>query len=155
MGKRSNKQQAARQREAVKRVGPNTVTPPVDPSLAQDPSYVADPGTDGEDATEGTVASGSLKRKRASNSDRDLILENSALSIISRTTAWRNSTGQTKQARAKNMQSSINSLFKSVPNKRKAAVAEPYGRRVEIHSHVGFGSKTDYLFFLRTILFVL
>jgi hypothetical protein len=34
-------------------------------------------------------------------------------------------------------------------------VAEPYGRRVEIHPHAGFGSKTDYLLFLRTFLFVL
>ncbi|KAJ6488315.1 hypothetical protein DFH09DRAFT_1455819 [Mycena vulgaris] len=124
MGRRTAKQQAAHEREAVRRAGPNAVTPPVDPSLAKDPSFVAEPWTDSEDVPDGvSVVPASLKRKRTVNSDRDLIPESSTLSTSSRTTAWRNSTGQTQQARAKNMQPSINSLFQRIPNKRKATLA--------------------------------
>ncbi|KAJ7626869.1 hypothetical protein FB45DRAFT_1081806, partial [Roridomyces roridus] len=89
----------------------------------QDPTYApatsaaaghVDDDADSEDEPAGeTIVPMSLKRKRApKNPDADLIPDKARPSATARTTAWRNTQGKTKQARAKLGQPSIASLFK-------------------------------------------
>ncbi|KAJ7686205.1 hypothetical protein B0H17DRAFT_1181277 [Mycena rosella] len=142
MPKKTNgKQRAAINHEAAKHnEAPVAPRLPVDPSLTVDPTFVdSDPESEAGQpeisvpVEQISTASTSLKRK---NPDADLHPAREAPKRMSRTTAWREATGQTKKARTKNGQKngqpSIGSLFKraklkdifkTMPNPRKVALA--------------------------------
>jgi hypothetical protein len=131
MPKKSGKQAAALQREAVKRNEAISVTLPLDPSLTTDPSYVPPENAD----TEIRPSTGAdrekpvqfhfisfysildailqvIPAKRKQNLDADLIPHRKLVKAEkSRSTEWREKTGKTKKAKAANMQSSVASIF--------------------------------------------
>ncbi|KAJ7834295.1 hypothetical protein B0H13DRAFT_223307 [Mycena leptocephala] len=125
MPKKTVKQKAAANREAVKRNAPIPFPEPKDLSLENDPSFepelAADPESDNEASAAPIPTAGQSKLKRK-NPDSDLNPARES-GKTARTTDWRERTGQTKAARAKNMQASVATLFKPVPNSRKVSVA--------------------------------
>ncbi|KAJ7289606.1 hypothetical protein C8J57DRAFT_1213936 [Mycena rebaudengoi] len=130
MGRKTDKQRAAANREAGKgnKPLPFQKLPKKDPSLILDPSYIPEPEPNNNkpDTTSQAPSLGSQKRGgKRKNFDSDLDLANENPKKVSRTTEWRMNHGKTAIARRTNgnFQQRIGSIFKSVPNARKVALA--------------------------------
>ncbi|KAJ7851303.1 hypothetical protein B0H14DRAFT_3662252 [Mycena olivaceomarginata] len=135
MAKKNAKQRAAANHEAAKQNKPLPFqnVPQDDASIVTDPSYTEhDSETNGSEpeATSPSLQAlpGLPANKRGGkrkDADADLDSENDKPKKVSRTTEWRKNNGKTAVARRTNtkFQPGIRSIFKSVPNPRKVALA--------------------------------
>ncbi|KAJ7675039.1 hypothetical protein B0H17DRAFT_1207904 [Mycena rosella] len=133
MARKTGKQRAAANREAIKQNKPPPFQKLPEKDTSLDPSYILEPAPDDSELelqVEGTsqdpILAPSKRGGKRKTADADLDPAGEKPNKVSCTTQWRLDNGKTALARRtnSNFQPGIASLFKSVPNPRKVAARQ-------------------------------